>query len=146
MEVTKQWLNRAYTIDKEIRILESELKQANLAATSLATQRIGEKVQTSKVNNADYAILKCIEYSEQITKKLGELYEAKIEISEVISRVDGGKSRVLLRMRYLKYMSWAEIANEMDYSERNIYYMHDKALEEAKDIIAYTCSVKCDIV
>lgn len=146
MEETKNWLNRAYTIDKEIRILESELKQANLAATSLATQRIGEKVQTSKVNNADYAILKCIEYSEQITKKLGELYEAKIEISEVISRVDGGKSRVLLRMRYLKYMSWAEIANEMDYSERNIYYMHDKALEEAKDIIAYTCSVKCDIV
>jgi len=146
MESTKDWLNRAYSIDKEIKSLKSELEKANLEATSLATQRIEEKVQTSKVNNADYAILKCIEYSEQITKKLGELYATKIEISETISRVDDGKSRVLLRMRYLEYKSWGEIANEMDYSERNVHYIHEKALEEVKDIIAHTCSVKCDIV
>lgn len=146
MEETKDWLNRAYLIDKEIKSLKSELEKANLEATSLATQRIEEKVQTSKVNNADYAILKCIEYSEQITEKLGELYATKIEISETISRVDDGKSRVLLRMRYLEYRPWGEIANEMDYSKRNIYYIHDKALEEVKDIIAHTCSVKYDIV
>lgn len=146
MEETKDWLNRAYLIDKEIKSLKSELEKANLEATSLATQRIEEKVQTSKVNNADYAILKCIEYSEQITKKLGELYATKIEISETISRVDDGKSRVLLRMRYLEYKSWGEIANEMDYSERNVHYIHNKALEEVKDIIAHTCSIKCDIV
>lgn len=146
MEETKDWLNRAYLIDKEIKVLESDLKKANLEAMSLATQRIEEKVQTSKVNNADYAILKCIEYSEQITEKLGELYATKIEISETISRVDDGKSRALLRMRYLEYKSWGEIANEMDYSTRSAHYIHNKALEEVKDIIAHTCSVKCDIV
>ena len=146
VEETKKWLNRAYTIDKEIKNLESELQKANLAATSLATQRIGEKVQTSRMNNADYAILKCIEYSEQIVKKLGELYAKKIEISETISMVDDGKHRALLRMRYLKYMSWMQIANEMDYTERNVHYLHDKALEEVKEIISYNFSVKCDIM
>lgn len=146
MEETKKWLNRAYATEKEIKILKEELKKANLEATSLAAQKIGEKVQTSKVNNADYAILKCVEYSEQITKKLGELYAIKTEIFEIISRVDDGKSRVLLRMRYLRYMSWTEIANELDYSVRNTHYIHDKALEEARDIIAHTCSSKCDIV
>lgn len=146
MEETKKWLNRAYATEKEIKILKEELKKANLKATSLAAQKIGEKVQTSKVNNADYAILKCVEYSEQITKKLGELYAIKTEIFEIISRVDDGKSRVLLRMRYLRYMSWTEIANELDYSVRNTHYIHDKALEEARDIIAHTCSSKCDIV
>lgn len=146
MEETKKWLNRAYAIGKEIKVLETELKKANLAATSLAAQKIGERVQTSKVNNADCAILKCVEYSEQITKKLGELYATKIEISEAISRVDDRKFRILLRMRYLEYASWGEIANEMDYSTRNIHYTHDKALEEVKDIIAHNFSVKCDIV
>ena len=146
MEETKKWLNRAYATEKEIKILKEEIKKANLEATSLAAQKIGEKVQTSKVNNADYAILKCVEYSEQITKKLGELYAIKTEIFEIISRVDDGKSRVLLRMRYLRYMSWTEIANESDYSVRNTHYIHNKALEEAKDIIAHTCSSKCDIV
>ena len=146
MEETKKWLNRAYAIDEEIKVLNLELKKANLEATSLASQKNGEKVQTSKMNNADYAILKCIEYSEQITEKLGELYATKIEISETISRVDDGKLRALLRMRYLAYMSWGEIANKMDYSMRNIHYIHDKALEEVKDIIAYTCSVNCDIM
>jgi DNA-directed RNA polymerase specialized sigma24 family protein len=146
LEETKKWLNRAYTIDKEIKVLKAELKKANLAATSLATQRIKEKVQTSKVNNADCAILKCVEYSEQITQKLGELYATKIEISETISRVDDGKFRILLRMRYLEYASWGEIANEMDYSIRHIHYTHNEALEEVKDIIAHNFSVKCDIV
>ena len=146
MEETKKWLNRAYSIDGEIKTLKSELKKANLAATSLATQRIGEKVQTSKVNNADCAILKCVEYSEQITKKLGELYSAKIEISEAISCVDDGKLRVLLRMRYLSYMQWNEIANKMNFSVRNIQYMHDKAVEEVKYIIAHNFISTCDIV
>lgn len=135
MEETKKWLNRAYSIDKEIKVLKAELKKANLAATSLATQRIEEKVQTSKVNNADYAILKCIEYSEQITKKLGELYATKIEICEVIFRVDNGKLRELLQMRYLLFMPWEKIAKKLGYAERNIHYLHNKALMEVKDFI-----------
>jgi DNA-directed RNA polymerase specialized sigma subunit len=146
LEETKKWLNRAYAIDEEIKVLNQELKKANLEATSLASQKNGEKVQTSKMNNADYAILKCIEYSEQITKKLGELYSVKTEISEAISRVDDGKSRALLRMRYLTYMSWGEIANKLDYSMRNVHYIHDKALEEAKDIIAHNFAPNCDIM
>ena len=112
-------------------------------AMSLASQKTGEKVQTSKVNNADKAILKCIEYSEQITEKLSELYETKMEISEAISCVDDGRSRLLLRMRYIRFKSWEEIANEMNYSIRSIYNIRDMALEEAKEIIAhnFTCQV-----
>ena len=146
MEETKKWLNRAYTIDKEIKELESELKKANLAVTSLASYKNEEKVQTSKMNNADYAILKCIEYSEQITEKLGELYATKIAISEAISRIDDGKLRTLLRMRHLSFMQWNEIANKMNFSVRNVQYMHDKAVEEIKDIIAYNFTSTCDIM
>ena len=137
MEETKKWLNRAYAIDEEIKVLNLELKKANLEATSLASQKNGEKVQTSKMNNADYAILKCIEYSEQITEKLGELYATKIEISETISNVDNGKLRTILRMRYLSFMSWDEIAKKIGYTERNVHYLHEKALIEVKDFIEF---------
>ena len=58
---TKEWLERAWKIDNEIDALSDELVSAKERVLSVTAQCAGVKVQTSKTNRSDEAVLKYIE-------------------------------------------------------------------------------------
>lgn len=69
-------------------------------------------------------------YEVLLKLRLDELYKERTHILEAISKIENIEYRTLLEMKYLSNWSAAKISMEMHYSERNIWYMHKKALVE----------------
>lgn len=130
----KQWLNRGYRINEEINELIKEQKQALLQATSTALCG-GEKVQSSNGNTAERRFVNYAAYSETIDKRIDELYSIKNEILAAINEVEDNTLRRLLILRYIKFYTWEEIAEKMNYSMRRVYDFHGRALKHIFEII-----------
>ncbi|MGN1165088.1 MAG: DUF1492 domain-containing protein [Lachnospiraceae bacterium] len=78
-------------------------------------------------------------YAAELQEKEDELYQEGIEqvktyndISHRIKLLENEDERDVLFYRYIKGMEWWEIARTMDYSERWIYELHGRALENLK--------------
>ena len=131
----KQWLNRAHDIDKEIKNLECECEKAFNRATSVVNGLDSEKVQTSKINATEGKYAAYADYIAGIKKRTAELYEVKAEILRAINKVDNGTYRLLLTLRYIRFMTWERIAEEMNYSYRQTLRIHGYSLLKFKDVI-----------
>lgn len=125
---TKEWLSRAWRIDNEIKALEQEAEKEKARATTITARYNDIKVQTSNGNNTEDAIVKYIDYIKKIENKIDERYDVKREIFEAISKVDNPTYRTLLTLRYLQFMTWEKIAEEMHIDGRHVYKLHNKAL------------------
>ena len=95
----KEWLGRAWEIDKEIRALKREALAAKDLALSITARFDGEKVQTSKENYAENAMVRYLDYSDRIARRTEELFAVKIEAYEMIMQVDSRELRTLLSLR-----------------------------------------------
>ena len=78
-------------------------------------------------------------YAAELQQKEIELYEEGIEqvqtynkIAHRIQLLESEDEKDVLFYRYIKGMSWWEIAQAMDYSERWIYELHGRALKKLK--------------
>ena len=132
----KQWLNRGYRINEEINELIKEQKQALLQATSTALcGGEGEKVQSSNGNTTEMRFVNYAAYSETIDKRIDELYSIKNEILAAINEVEDNTLRRLLILRYIKFYTWEEIAEKMNYSYVHVVHnLHPKALKRVNRI------------
>lgn len=80
-------------------------------------------------------------YAAEIAEKEEELYNEGVDqvrqykdISAKINSIENQDERDVLFYRYIKGMTFWEIAQEMDYSESGIYKLHGRALENIKEI------------
>lgn len=131
---TKEWLMRAWKIDNEIAALERELILARERTMSVTGHANDVKVQTSNRNTTEDAIHKCIEYQQKIKERIDYLYSVKQEIFDAISKVENSSHRTLLDLRYLRYMTWERIAEELHLDLRYVYRLHGVALKSVEYI------------
>jgi DNA-directed RNA polymerase specialized sigma subunit len=52
----------------------------------------------------------------------------KTEIAGAIRSVNSMECETLLEMRYLTFLSWDQVAAQLNYSQDYIYHLHRKAL------------------
>ncbi len=126
---TKEYLSQAFRLDQRIN---SKLEQvsslrdlATKATASIHAERVSGTKQRSPMENA---IVKLIDLEHEIDADIDKLVDLKREIIEVINSVEQPEYHLLLELRYLSYKTWEEIAEMMNYSWRNIHYVHGKAL------------------
>ena len=129
----KQWLSRGYWAQKDREKLEEDRAKAYSDLLGASASE-GEKVQTSKTNTVEKKYVKYIDYDNRLKKQIDKLYDIKTEIETVLSEVEDSKLRTLLRMRYILFYRWGDIALEMNYDERHIYRLHKTALQSADRI------------
>lgn len=127
----KEFLQRGWKLNKEIEALNEAKQEAFDRAT--AAGYVMKDVVTSGSNPInDNRFSNYVSYSEQIDKRINKLMLINCEILEAIGTVEDSKLRTLLTYRYLKYMTWEEIAEKINYSWRHINTMHGKALSLVK--------------
>ena len=118
----RDWLSRAYKIDREVAALE-EAKQSILDdLTRCTSQLTANKVQTSQVNTSERMMHKYTELAMQIDRRIDALIDTKAEILAAVERVEDATLRALLVNRYVNLMRWEYIAVKMDYDYRWINY------------------------
>ncbi len=64
----------------------------------------------------------------RLCKKVSTILKEKRAIEKEIDNVNDASEALLLRYRYIDGYGWEEISELMNYSHRNLHYLHKKAL------------------
>ena len=79
-----------------------------------------DKVQTGAI--------KVAELRDSLMGKIEQLAAVRAEIERAIGTVQADTQRRLLRLRYIKGMTWEKISMEMHYGCQWVYKLHGRAL------------------
>ena len=77
-------------------------------------------------------MIKLLTVEEEILRDTDELTRVMRSIQSSINDVPDSSYRLILEMRYLAFMKWEDIASELGWTERNVFYVHGKALRLVK--------------
>lgn len=129
MEKVKMFLNRAYRINELIGEDMQELKKLRMMRDSLKSA-LGEKNGSSPSGNASYVNLveKIIKYENKIIEQNAVYLDTRIELRKLIDKVENVNYNLILKKRYLQFMTFDAIAADLNYDVRSIYRLRDKAL------------------
>ncbi len=125
---TKEFLEQAMYLDLEIRTKKDEIRKL---------EKLVERVSAGRKIKGEFTLegLREVigEYSDFLVKDITKLVYMKHIIITKINELEDSRDRVLLTLRYIDFMTWEEIANEMGYSTMQVHRLH-KALLQTIDI------------
>ncbi len=132
MVSAKEYLKRAYLLDKQINVEIQELEQLRNMRGTIQGCSYGEKVGSNPNRNTEALFIKTIEkiweYEQKIDAKIDKLVDLCSEINASIEKMENPEERLLLKYRYLKNESWEDIAYELNVSYRTVHRIHASAL------------------
>jgi hypothetical protein len=115
-----------YSLKQKLDELEDLKDLVNRITFFISDEGFSPKTQgNTKENN----VVKLLQAKEALNQEIQDLIEAKQEIENAIESVEDENLKVVLRFIYLNGKPVEKIAGSMDYTVRNIQYMHRKALE-----------------
>ena len=126
----KEYLQQAYMIDRKIRLDTEKLAAARSAlyGKTVRYDTDGSK-PVPRGNAAENAVLRIVELEERLNAEIDMLTAKRQEIEQAVNAVPDEIQREVLTRRYLLYQKWEDIAEEMNYSERQIFRFHGVALK-----------------
>lgn len=124
----KEWLSRGRDLNKRIHALEKSKDMAFDSATSVTTSSGGGGGSEISRKAESYSAL-----SEELDRELKRLDGILAEITALISHVEDNTLATLLQDRYVRCMTWDQIADELGYCRLHVTKtLHPAALEEAE--------------
>lgn len=127
----KEYLSQARFLDNRINSKIQQVSSLNELATK-CTSTISDMPHSPNKGNSTMAdaVCKIIDLQEEINKDIDRLVDLKREIMGVIKAVPNVEYQTILEKRYLCFISWEQIAVDMNYSMQHIHRMHSLALKE----------------
>jgi len=131
----KDWLSRAFTLDKEIAALQQSRQYAFARATSRTSHVRRAFVAPTAADRGDGDMVRYVELGEAIDARLEKLAAVRVEILAAINSLDDGVYRTVLIERYINLKDWYTIADDMYYSLRTVRRHHTIALERVAELV-----------
>lgn len=124
-----KYLNKVFELTKIKQRLEREYiqKLKEMDNISISCNEIKVSRTISKVENK---ALDLVSLKKDIDLHNIKIEEVKREISCVIDKIEDDTLKNLLRLRYLEFRKWEDIAYILNYTKRHIHRKHTEALEE----------------
>lgn len=133
-EDIKCYLHSISIADKYINIKLEELSSLRKLSknTNMINNYKGAKTSTrgSKTENT---VIKIMKLEEDCNELINEYVDLKLEVNNVLEQMNDIE-RMLLELRYIKGMTWGQIAKQTCYSRRQLTRLHNKALKSFKKI------------
>ena len=95
--------------------------------TPMITDMPGGARVSDRIANAVERLTAC---ADELEQEAENMRQAMQEIYAVIRKVPDDTMRRLLLLRYIDGYTWEQVAVMMNYSYRNICYLHGKALDQ----------------
>ena len=125
----KEYLGQAYRLDQRITSKLQQIDSLRSLTRKVTATCDREAVShTRNPHSLEDAIIHLMEAEDQLNRQIDDLICLKVKIGEVIDKVHNESYRLILEKRYLCFMSWDQIAAEMNYSRRWVLKRHDQAL------------------
>lgn len=127
----KEYLSQARFLDERINSKIQQVTSLNELATK-CTSTLSDMPHNPNKGNSTMAdaVCKIIDLQEETNRDIDRLVDLKREIMKVIKAVPDVEYQTILEKRYLCFISWEQIAVDMNYSIQHIHRMHSKALKE----------------
>lgn len=126
----KEYLGQAFRIDQRINSkLEQIMSLRELATKATFTLSDVPHNPSPNLQSMESIICKMMDLESEINVDINSLVDLKREMVNIIKAVSNPEQQTLLELRYLCFKSWEQIAVDMSYTVRNIYKIHDAALE-----------------
>lgn len=133
----KDWLNRGRRLSREIESLEAAKQSAYELVTGTTSAPSASPAGGSRDPHKFEAYA---EYEALIDKRVAELISIRAEIITAVQKVEDARYRKLLIDRYVRELTWEQIAVEMRYTYRGVLTLHGKALKAVKVFIVFHTS------
>ena len=121
-------------INKEIKGLYLELEALEGGIIQKPTLS-HSRVQTSRENKTENNLISVLKLKEDTLQRIERLTEERMEISELIDKLDNPLERTVLRLFYLNELVALEVAEEIDRSNTTVYIIRQKAIEHLTGIV-----------
>lgn len=121
-------------INKEIKGLYLELEALESGIIKKPTLS-HSRVQTSRENKTENNLISVLKLKEDTLQRIERLTEKRMEISELIDKLDNPLERTVLRLFYLNELVALEVAEEIDRSNTTVYIIRQKAIEHLTGIV-----------
>ena len=133
---SREFLKQAYRLDEMINSNMIEIAQLEELSTSIKSiDYAKDKINGGNFeNSASYEkiIDKIIALESVVNDEINNLVELKTQIREAICDLKVPEEKVLLRLRYINFMKWEDICEQMHISERTANRIHGQALQKLK--------------
>lgn len=119
---------------KRVRELEREIasKREERKIYEKTLQDLGDEQGSRELKEV---VQELKELCNEIDEHTADALRTKVETSRLIDKVEDGTERELLRLRYIHYHTWEDIAEEMHYTLRHTYRLRKKALASYSKIV-----------
>lgn len=125
----KEYLNQAKSLDMLINAKQDELFALRIAATSVSSPVLGDKVKSGSTNSAMRIVDKIIALQETINEEIDRLVDLKAEMREKIARVYNPQLIAVLMDKYINGFTFEQIAERMGVADKTVYRLHGQALQ-----------------
>ena len=131
----KLYLNQAFFLDKQVNsLIKVKEETINLAQRCTANYSNDGGSNPSKTNSQENILHKVIDQGMQIDQQIDKLVVIRNDIEQIINAVKDTDGQSILRMRYLAYMSMADIADIMGCTRVTVYRKFNNAISELEGI------------
>ena len=132
----KEYLAQYKEAEKTVRSIRAEyleqMEQIDNIRSSLGGDGLPRSGDISKTVEAQ--AVRLAEKAEKLLQAEADALALRQQVFRTVQRVPGDPGEVLLQ-RYVNLLKWEEIADVLGWSERNVYYLHDKGLEAVEELI-----------
>ena len=125
----KEYLTRYRDIKREIKDIDRRMAQLRLkyAAPGAISYSDMPKAHNSEHDLSDY-VAKMDEMTDYLISKYTKLRGIEVDIYMRVDKMPDQTERELIRYRYIDGMTWTKTADALDTTERNVYFIHGRAL------------------
>ena len=130
----KKYLNRVYWLTQTRDKLEREYEKKQKEVGNISVSN--SEIKSNKIiSNVENKAIDLFNLEEKIKSHNIEIDEARKEIADIINQIEEENLRDVLRLRYLEFRKWEDIAYILHYSSRHTRRKHNEALREVEKIL-----------
>ena len=136
---TKEYLNQIERLDKMITNKLSEIYQLKIMACSITVSGDSERVQTSgNQDKLGSTIAKIVDLERETDELVDSLVDKRKEILKQIDSMANIDHYDVLHKHYVERRTFQDIADSENWSIRQVFNIHGRALQEFEKIYGNT--------
>lgn len=126
----KTHLQKLWCLNETIKSNMRDLENLRRLSESIGGSNFEERTKGGeRKNKLQDCVIKIVDLEREIEQQVSEYVAYKRKLIKAIDLHKDEKERLLLRLRYIEYLTWEEISDKMNYSARQIYRLHKQALK-----------------
>ena len=132
----KEYLGQYKEAEKTVRSIRAEYLEQMEQVDNIRSSLGGDGLPRSGdiYKKVEAQAVRLAEKAEKLLQAEADALAIRQKVFRTVQRVPGDPGEVL-RERYVNLLKWEEIADVLGWSERNVFYLHDKGLEIVEDLI-----------